>query len=86
MPRPPPPYAALIAIGSPCSSAKATTSATPETGSLVPATSGAPTLAAMCLACTLSPSAAMAAGGGPIQVSPAAMTASANVAFSARNP
>jgi hypothetical protein len=40
----------------------------------------------MSRALTLSPSASMAAGGGPIQVSPASITAVANVAFSARNP
>ena len=54
-PRPPPPKAALMAIGRPCSSAKATTSSAPFTGSVVPGTSGAPTLVAMCRACTLSP-------------------------------
>src|SRR6476469_2579507 len=45
-PRPPPPYAALIATGSPCSLAKATTSSAPDTGSLVPGTRGAPALVA----------------------------------------
>jgi len=85
-PRPPPPKAALIAIGSPCSRAKATTSAASDTGSGVPGTRGAPTFWAMCRACTLSPRASIAAGGGPIQVSPAAITARAKSAFSARNP
>ena len=42
--------------------------------------------AAMCRALTLSPSASIAAGGGPIQVSPASITAWANSAFSARKP
>ena len=74
-PRPPPPNAALIATGSPCSFAKATTSSWPVTGSFVPATSGAPALAAMRRAETLSPSALIAAGGGPIQMSPASRTA-----------
>ena len=41
---------------------------------------------AICLALALSPSASMAAGGGPIQVSPASMTAWAKSAFSARKP
>ena len=49
-PRPPPPNAALMATGSPCSSAKATTSSASLTGSLVPGTSGAPTFVAMCRA------------------------------------
>ena len=39
-PRPPPPNAALMATGSPCSFANATTSSEPATGSGVPATSG----------------------------------------------
>ena len=43
-PRPPPPNAALMATGRPCSSAKATTSSASSTGSLVPGTSGAPGL------------------------------------------
>jgi hypothetical protein len=37
-------------------------------------------------ALTLSPSATMAAGGGPIQVRPLSVTAWAKAAFSARNP
>ncbi len=85
-PRPPPPNAALIAIGRPYSAANASASAAPLTGPSVPGASGAPTCLAMCLACTLSPSASIAAGGGPIQVSPASMTARAKPAFSARNP
>ena len=52
-PRPPPPNAALMATGRPCSSAKATTSSASLTGSLVPGTSGAPALVAMCRACDL---------------------------------
>ena len=85
-PRPPPPNAALIAIGRPCSRANPTTSSAPETGSGVPATSGAPARWAMCRAETLSPSERIAAGGGPIQFSPASITAWANSAFSERNP
>ena len=85
-PRPPPPNAALIAIGSPCSAANASASAAPATGPSVPGASGAPTALAMCRAATLSPSASIAPGGGPIQVSPASVTARAKPAFSARNP
>jgi hypothetical protein len=40
----------------------------------------------MCRACTLSPSAMIASGEGPIQVSPASMTAWAKSAFSERKP
>ena len=85
-PRPPPPNAALIATGSPYSRAKAVTSSGPLTGPSVPGASGAPTRLAISLAFTLSPSATIAAGGGPIQVKPASMTALAKPAFSARKP
>ena len=85
-PRPPPPKAALIATGKPCSFAKAVTSSAPATGSLVPATSGAPALAAIRRAETLSPNALIAAGGGPIQINPASITACAKSARSERNP
>ena len=54
-PRPPPPKAALIAIGRPCSSANATASSAFSSGSLVPGASGAPTFSAMWRALTLSP-------------------------------
>ena len=74
-PRPPPPNAALIAIGRPYSRAKSATSSGPLTGPSVPGASGAPTRLAISRARTLSPSATMAAGGGPIQVSPASITA-----------
>ena len=62
------------------------TSSASATGSAVPGTSGAPTFCAMCRAWTLSPRASMAAGGGPIQISPASITAWAKPAFSARKP
>ena len=75
-----------MATGSPCSLANATTSSGPSTGSAVPGTRGAPALVAMCRAFTLSPSASIAAGPGPIHVSPASMTDWAKPAFSARNP
>ena len=85
-PRPPPPCAALIATGRPCSFANATISSGVSTGSVVPATSGAPTFAAIFRAETLSPSNLIALGGGPIQIKPAAITRSAKSAFSERNP
>jgi hypothetical protein len=85
-PRPPPPKAALMATGRPCSLANVTTSSAPVTGSAVPGTWGAPARWAMCRAETLSPRERMASGGGPIQVSPASMTAWAKSAFSERKP
>ena len=75
-----------MATGSPCSCAKAVTSACPATGSLVPATKGAPALDAIFRAETLSPSARIAAGGGPIHINPASMTAWAKLAFSDKKP
>ena len=47
---------------------------------------GAPARCAMCRAVTLSPRDRIASGGGPIQVSPASMTACAKSAFSDRKP
>ena len=52
-----------------------------STGSTVPATSGAPTSAAIFLAETLSPRSRIAFGGGPIQIKPAAITKSAKSAL-----
>src|SRR5260221_12898681 len=75
-----------MAIGRPCPSATRAASAGPATGPGVPGANGAPALRAMVRAAVLSPSASMAAGGGPIQVRPAAMTSRANCAFSARKP
>jgi hypothetical protein len=75
-----------MATGRPCSSAKATTSPAPPTGSFVPGTSGAPALVAMCRAATLSPRSMIDWGEGPIQIRPASMTACANSAFSDRKP
>jgi hypothetical protein len=76
----------LIAMGRPCSAANASTSATPLTGPSVPGAIGAPTRLAISRAATLSPSASIAAGRGPIQISPASPTARAKLAFSARKP
>ncbi len=86
MPRPPPPNAALIAIGTPYSLANATTSSASFTGSGVPGTSGALARAAMWRAVTLSPRSRIDCGLGPIQISPASITACAKSAFSERNP
>ncbi|GMA22336.1 hypothetical protein GCM10025864_00950 [Luteimicrobium album] len=51
-----------------------------------PGDEGAPARCAMWRALTLSPSDAIAAGGGPTQTSPASITACANSAFSDRKP
>ncbi len=75
-----------MAIGSPNSSANATTSVASATGPGVPGASGAPTFSATWRAVTLSPSASIASGEGPIQMSPASVTARAKAAFSARKP
>jgi hypothetical protein len=86
MPRPPPPKAALMAMGSPCSFAKAVISEASLTGSAVPGTRGAPALVAMWRAVTLSPRSRMDCGEGPIHVRFASSTAWANSAFSERKP
>ena len=52
----------------------------------MPATRGAPTRSAILRAETLSPNALIAAGGGPIQINPAPIVASAKSAFSERKP
>ena len=75
-----------MAIGRPCSSAKARASAAEATGPSLPATSGAPARTAISRAVILLPSSRMASGAGPIQVSPASRTAWAKSAFSDRKP
>ena len=77
MPRPPPPADALTSTGRSAS----VTAAGSSSGS-----TGTPASAMSFLASTLEPIAAIAAGGGPIQVSPASSTACANAAFSERKP
>ena len=77
MPRPPPPADALTSTGRSAS----VTAAGSSSGR-----TGTPAAAMSFLASTLEPIAAIAAGGGPIQVSPASSTACANAAFSDRNP
>ena len=54
--------------------------------SVVPGTIGTPAVSMRCRAPILEPMASIAAGGGPIQVSPASSQARAKAAFSARNP
>ncbi len=77
MPRPPPPADALISTGR----SRSVTVAGSSSGS-----TGTPASAISRLASTLEPIAAMAAGGGPIQTSPASSTAWAKAAFSDRKP
>ena len=86
IPRPPPPKAALIATGNPCLATKSFTSLAPVTGFMVPGARGAPTLWATVRAETLSPSFRIESGDGPIQISPASITAWAKSAFSDKNP
>ena len=52
----------------------------------LPGTTGTPARATVVRAISLSPMVAIASGGGPIHVRPAAWTARANAAFSARKP
>ncbi len=77
MPRPPPPADALISTGS-CAAVTVSGSSCSSTGT--------PAAAIIFLASILEPIARTAATGGPIQISPAFCTASANSAFSERNP
>ena len=80
MPRPPPPADALTSSGKPI----AATSSTPST--LESGSTGTPAARISALASIFEPIAAIAAGGGPIHVSPASTTAWANAADSARKP
>ena len=75
-----------MAIGTPYSLAKATTSSASLTGSDVPGTRGAWARAAMWRAVTLSPRSRIACGLGPIQIRSASMTAWAKSAFSDKKP
>ena len=85
-PRPPPPKAALMATGQPCSSPKAMISAGSGSGSLRPGTPATPARSAASRALILSPIISIASGGGPMNVAPAAATARAKAAFSAKKP
>lgn len=77
MPRPPPPKAALIAIGQPTASPNSTTSSGPETGASVPGTGATPAWAAAARLLILSPIVSITAGGGPTHATPASFTARA---------
>ena len=84
IPRPPPPNAALIAIGRPCSSANASTSAAPTPGP------GCPTRGRRAHGDVprrdLVAEVPDGLRVGPIQIIPASITACAKSAFSLRNP
>ena len=67
-------------------SPSAATSSADPTGSVVPGMIGTPASCMAWRARVFEPISSIAAGGGPIQTSPAASTARANAAFSARNP
>ena len=86
MPRPPPPYAALMATGQPYCSPNATTSSAGPTGSSVPGTGATPAATAVRRAAIFSPIASMASGGGPMNVTPFSVMARAKSAFSEKNP
>ena len=86
MPRPPPPNAALIAIGYPCSLPNATISPASVIGVVVPGTLSTPARSAARRDEILSPITSMASDGGPIHVTPAPVTARAKSAFSEKNP
>ena len=78
MPRPPPPADALTSTGR-------SAVASPASGASS-ASTGTPAAAISRFASIFEPIAAIASGGGPIQVSPASATAPAKSAFSDRKP
>ncbi len=86
MPRPPPPALALMMIGYPCDLAKTSASSSWRIGSAVPGTMGTPAAAAALRPATLSPRRRCISAVGPTKTIPAAPQASANSAFSERNP
>jgi hypothetical protein len=76
----------LIASGQPSSSPSRTRSAADASGSVVPGTIGTPAACIRSRAAIFEPIASIAAGGGPIHVSPDSSTSRAKPAFSARKP
>ena len=75
-----------MATGQPCSSPKATTSSGEVRTSVVPGTPATSARWAASRELILSPMISMASGGGPIQTSPASVTARAKSAFSEKKP
>ena len=86
IPLPPPPAEALIITGKPSCDATCAASLASEMTPRDPGSVLTPASAAIRLLCILSPIARIALGGGPRKATPAASTASANGAFSERNP
>ena len=86
MPLPPPPALGLISTGKPMPLRLAQELRVRLVVAVVAGQRRHAELAASRRPAALSPSARMAAAGGPTQVMPAAVTASANSAFSARKP
>ena len=75
-----------MATGQPNASPNSTTSPASVRALSVPGTGATPALTAAARLLILSPMVPMASGGGPTQTAPAAMTAWAKPAFSARKP
>ena len=86
MPLPPPPEAALRRTGNPISSAFSKADFTEPIGSDVPGTEFTPQLEAIDFAFILSPKILIVSGEGPMKSISLSATASANSAFSERNP
>ena len=86
IPRPPPPWAALIITGQPSSLAIFSASAWLVTGCELPARIGTPARLARSRAAVLSPSVSRSSTRGPTNVIPASRQAAANSGFSERNP
>ena len=86
MPRPPPPYAALMATGQPNSLPKSVTSSGEVSTSERPGTPDTPARSAACRELILSPMTSMAPGGGPMNVTPRSVMARAKSVFSEKKP
>jgi hypothetical protein len=86
MPLPPPPPAALSISGYPMRFAASRAAATSPGASAVPSTIGTPASRAIFRARVFSPRRRCTLAGGPTNVRPALVTASAKSAFSDRKP
>ncbi len=86
IPLPPPPAAAFSSTGRRIRPTAATRSGTELLGSVVPAMTGTPAATASALAAALSPKRRSTPASGPMKAMPAASSAAAKSAFSARNP
>ncbi len=86
IPRPPPPWAALMATGQPNSSPKAVTWSAEVSTSERPGTPDTPARSAACRELILSPITSIASGGGPMKMTPSPVMARAKSVFSEKNP